>query len=136
MYNILLVSLNGKFRNSNPIDGYLRALSQITFAFFGIFRPRTYPLVSTFGGIQQLRVQNFAIFWPPPVWTVFITWAWTKTDIFWPPPPSSCPRSYWMSPELPWTQRLFIIKTKITIARLQCFTKNTLFVFWQIRWAK
>ena len=35
----------------------------------------------------------------PPVWTVFIPWAWTKTDIFWPPPPSSCPRSYWMPPK-------------------------------------
>ena len=28
-------------------------------------------------------------FLPPPIpaWTVFIPWAWTKTDIFWPPPP-------------------------------------------------
>ena len=23
----------------------------------------------------------------PPTWTVFITWAWTKADIFWSPPP-------------------------------------------------
>ena len=23
---------------------------------------------------------------PPPAWTVFIPWAWTKTDIFWPHP--------------------------------------------------
>ena len=39
------------------------------------------------GGIQQLRGQNFAIFCPPPpAWTVFIPWAWTKTDIVWPPP--------------------------------------------------
>ena len=53
------------------------------------------------GVIQQLCRQNFAIFWPPPpAWTVFIPWAWTKTDIFWPPPPSSCPRSYWMPPFL------------------------------------
>ena len=22
---------------------------------------------------------------PPPAWTVFMPWAWTKTDIFWPP---------------------------------------------------
>ena len=38
------------------------------------------------GGIQQLRGQNFAIFWPllHPTWTVFIPWAWTKTDIFTP----------------------------------------------------
>ena len=35
---------------------------------------------------------------PPPAWTVFLPWAWTKTNIFWPPPPSSCPRSYWMAP--------------------------------------
>ena len=49
-----------------------------------------------FWSIQQLRGQNFAIFCPtPPAWSVFIPWAWTKTDIFWPPPPSSCPRSYW-----------------------------------------
>ena len=49
------------------------------------------------GGIQHLRGQNFAIFDPPPAWTVFIPWVWTKTDIFLPPPPpSSCPRSYWM----------------------------------------
>ena len=52
------------------------------------------------GGIQQLRGQNFAIFFPPfpPAWTVFIPWAWTKTDIIWPPLPSSCPRSFWMAP--------------------------------------
>ena len=25
----------------------------------------------------------------PPAWTVFIPWAWTKTDIFWPPAPSA-----------------------------------------------
>ena len=31
------------------------------------------------GVIQQLRGQNFAIFWPPPPpWTIFIHWAWTK----------------------------------------------------------
>jgi hypothetical protein len=40
---------------------------------------------------------EFSNFWslpPPPAWTVFMPWAWTKTDIFWPPPPahSSCPR--------------------------------------------
>ena len=35
---------------------------------------------------------------PPLAWTVFIPWAWTKTDTFWAPPPSSCPRSYWMAP--------------------------------------
>ena len=41
-----------------------------------------------FWGIQQLRGLNFAIFWPTlPVWTVFIPWEWTKTDIFWPIPP-------------------------------------------------
>ena len=34
----------------------------------------------------------------PPARTVFIPWAWTKTDTFWTPPPSSCPRSYWMPP--------------------------------------
>ena len=36
----------------------LRGLSQITFAFFGIFWPRT-PLVCTF------YVVNYAFFWPP-----------------------------------------------------------------------
>ena len=37
---------------------------------------------------NYIRGQNFAIFLPsPPAWTVFILWAWTKTDIFWPPPP-------------------------------------------------
>ena len=36
---------------------------------------------------------------------VFIPWAWTKTDIFWPPSPSSCPRSYWMTPKMiRWTK--------------------------------
>ena len=48
------------------------------------------PLHCTAGkwAMQQLRGQNFAIFWHPlsPAWTVFIPWAWTKTDIFWPPP--------------------------------------------------
>ena len=35
---------------------------------------------------------EFCHFLPhPPAWTVFIPWAWTKTDI-------SCPRSYWMPP--------------------------------------
>ena len=53
---------------------------------------------SLWGGIQQLRGQNFAILDPPLAWTVFIHWAWTKTDIFDPFPPSSCPRSYWMAP--------------------------------------
>ena len=35
------------------------------------------------GGIQQLRGHNFAIFLtpPPPAWTVFIPWVWTKTGI-------------------------------------------------------
>ena len=47
----------------NPIfsDNYfvmLRGLSQITFAFFGIFWPRT-PLVCTF------YVVNYTFFWPP-----------------------------------------------------------------------
>ena len=47
----------------------------------------------SYGAIQQLRGQNFAIYWhrppsgPLPAWTVFIPWAWTKRDIFWPPPP-------------------------------------------------
>ena len=46
-------------------------------------------ILNHLGVIQQLRGHNFAIFWPtpPPVWTVFIPWALTKTDIFWPPPP-------------------------------------------------
>ena len=34
------------------------------------------------GVIQQLRGQNFAIVDPTTTWTVFIPWAWTKTDIF------------------------------------------------------
>ena len=52
---------------------------------------------NTLEGIQQLRGHNFAI-GEPNAWTVFIFWAWTKTDIFWPLPPSSYPRSYWMTP--------------------------------------
>ena len=36
----------------------------------------------------------------PPAWTVFISWAWTKTDIFDHFPPSSCPRSCWMPPNM------------------------------------
>ena len=37
------------------------------------------------GVIQQLRGQNFTIFWPPPpVWIVSLPWAWTKADISWP----------------------------------------------------
>ena len=40
------------------------------------------------GGIQQLRRQNFANFWPPTpsAGTVFIPWALTKTGIFDPLP--------------------------------------------------
>ena len=38
------------------------------------------------GGIQQYG-QNFAIFTPSSAWTVFIPWAWTKTDIILPSPP-------------------------------------------------
>ena len=37
---------------------------------------------------------------PTPAWTFFIPWAWTKRNIFWPPLPSSCPRSYWMTPNI------------------------------------
>ena len=37
---------------------------------------------------------------PPPAWTVFIPWAWAKTDIFWPPPPSTCQHNYWMPPNI------------------------------------
>ena len=37
---------------------------------------------------------------PPLAWTVFIPWAWTKTDFFDPLPSSSCPRSYWMPPNV------------------------------------
>ena len=40
---------------------------------------------SSLGGIPQLRGQNSAIFSPLP-WTVFIPWAWTKTDFFDPYP--------------------------------------------------
>ena len=39
------------------------------------------------GVIQQLRGQNCHFLTPPTAWTVFIPWAWTKTNIFWPPPP-------------------------------------------------
>ena len=49
---------------------------------------------------------------PPCAWTVFIPWAWTKTDIFWPLPPSSCPRSYWMPPNNVWNT---LIKKKYNI---------------------
>ena len=35
-------------------------------------------------GIQQLRGQNFAIFWFPLAWTGFISWAWKKADIHLP----------------------------------------------------
>ena len=71
------------------------------------------------GSIQQLRRQIFLT--PPHAWTFFTPWAWTKTDIFWPPPPSSCPRSYWMSPLIffsiclrSWTKS-FLAKTDLHI---------------------
>ena len=41
------------------------------------------------------RILTFSDTPSPLVWTVFIPWAWTKTDISRPPPPLSCPRSYW-----------------------------------------
>ena len=62
--------------------------------------------IFSFGLIQQLRGQEIVIFWPPPppLWRVFIPWAWTKTDVFDSLPPSSCPRSYWMDPFQCWLQ--------------------------------
>ena len=56
-------------------------------------------------GIQQLRGSNFANFWPPSSgekWTFYIlstighvTPLW---NFYWTPIPSSCSRSYWMTP--------------------------------------
>ena len=60
-------------------------------------------IISRLGGIQQL-LDRILPFLTPLLhgqffaWTVFVPWAWTKIDIFWPPPPSSRPRSYWMTP--------------------------------------
>ena len=61
---------------------------------------------STLGGIQQLHGQNFAIVCPPPPpgWTIFIPWAWTKQTFFDPLPHSSCPRCYWMPPYWIWSR--------------------------------
>ena len=83
-----------------------------------------------FGVIQQLREQNFAIFWPlppparPPAWTVFISWAWTKTNFFWPP----SPLSYWMTPfhlQSPFCQLVFLwergVKTEERNSAIQPF---------------
>ena len=51
------------------------------------------------GGIQQLRGPNFIQFWPQPPsggqkWTLSCDPTWT---FHLHPPPSSCPRSYWMT---------------------------------------
>ena len=65
---------------------YLFASFDIKTSFWGLFDsncPNWKHII--YGGIQQLRGQNFAI--PSPTWTVFIPWAWTKTDIFDPLPP-------------------------------------------------
>ena len=50
-------------------------------------------------------ILSFFTFWPPhpSQWDQLLPWAWTKTDIllisFSPPPPhTSCPRSYWLTP--------------------------------------
>ena len=55
--------------------------------------------ISKLGGIQQLRGQNFAIFWPPPLRGQFLyPERGQKQTFFDPLLPSSCPRSYWMPP--------------------------------------
>ena len=51
------------------------------------------------GGIQQLRGQNFAIFWHPPLCGQFLYPERRQKDNFFDPlSPSSGPRSYWMAP--------------------------------------
>ena len=44
-------------------------------------------LLSCKGAFNNYVDRILPVFDPPnPAWTVFIPWAWTKTDIFWPPP--------------------------------------------------
>ena len=64
------------------------------------FRKETEQIIFS-RGIQQLRGQNCAIFCPPPPCVdIFHTLSVDKNRhlTFDPLPPSSCPRSYWMTP--------------------------------------
>ena len=80
-----------------PKTATLQIHSEKSYCFFLYSVPIVYVLRVSFNNYVDSILPFFD---PPPtpVWTVFIPWAWTKTDIFWHPPPSSCPRSYWMAP--------------------------------------
>ena len=63
------------------------------------------PFLAQLRGIQQLRGPFFCHFFDPPhpAWTIFMPWAWTKTDIFDPLPPHLAhvtviewPLSHWL----------------------------------------
>ena len=59
------------------------------------------------GVIHHLRGPNFTQFWPPPpssgqLWTFYMMPILLSRAQVWTlyrPPPSSCPRSYWMTPK-------------------------------------
>ena len=72
-------------------------LNNIKFSLYNHLKPRNiinflysnwkYPII-TIGGIQQVRGQNFPIFWPPhPCMDSFFTLSVDKNRHFWPPPP-------------------------------------------------
>ena len=53
------------------------------------------------GGMQQLRGQNFAIFYPlPPLRGQFLYSERGQIQAFFEPRSSSCPRSYGMTPNV------------------------------------
>ena len=73
-----------------------------------------------------------------PLWTIFIPWAWIKTDIFWPHPPSSCPRSYWMAPiaDMKYYIKFFLHSYKGQFSWVYVLTLKMLHFVWSIYFSK